>query len=227
MQEGQSRQKMQGAQKRQNKIQKEIQKRPEEVQGQIELHRREESHRQDKMKYRLADSIKECMKSTPVDKITVKNIVEGCGTTRQTFYRHFLDKYDLINWYFDKLVLESFDQMGQGATVYEGLVKKFHFIRKERIFFCEAFRSDDRNSLKEHDFDLILQFYLDKMMEKTRQIPDEEMRFQLEMYCRGSVYMTVKWVLNGMKATPEEMARSLVEAMPEKLGKEFRRLKLV
>lgn len=173
------------------------------------------------MKYRLADSIKECMKTTPVDKITVKNIVEGCNTTRQTFYRYFLDKYDLINWYFDKLVLESFARMGQGATVYEGLVKKFHFILNERIFFSEAFRSDDRNSLKEHDFDLILQFYLDKMMEKLGRMPDSEIRFLLEMYCRGSVYMTVKWVLTGMKRTPEEMAKSLVDAMPEKLGREF------
>ena len=184
-------------------------------------------NKQDKMKYRLADSIKECMKTIPVDKITVKNIVEGCGTTRQTFYRHFLDKYDLINWYFDKLVLASFAQMGQGTTVYEGLVKKFHFIRQERVFFAEAFRSDDRNSLKEHDFDLILQFYLDKMMEKTGYLPDEEIRFLLEMYCRGSVYMTVKWVLTGMKSTPEEIAKSLVDDMPEKLGREFRVLGLI
>lgn len=183
--------------------------------------------RQDRMKYRLADSIKECMKTTPVDKITVKNIAEGCGTTRQTFYRHFLDKYDLINWYFDKLVQVSFDRMGQGTTVYEGLVKKFHFIRQERVFFCGAFRSDDRNSLKEHDFDLILQFYLDKIMEKTRRLPDEEMRFLLEMYCRGSVYMTVKWVLTGMKFTPEELAGFLVEAMPKKLEGEFARLGLL
>lgn len=183
--------------------------------------------KQDKMKYRLADSVKECMRNTPVDKITVKNIAEGCGVTRQTFYRHFLDKYDLINWYFDKLVLESFDHMGQGATVYEGLVKKFRFIRRERVFFSGAFRSDDRNSLKEHDFDLILQFYLNKIMEKTGRMPDEMLRFQLEMYCRGSVYMTVKWVLGGMKATPEEMAKSLVEAMPEHLGKEFCSLGLV
>ena len=169
-------------------------------------------NKQDKMKYRLADSIKECMKTIPVDKITVKNIVEGCGTTRQTFYRHFLDKYDLINWYFDKLVLASFAQMGQGTTVYEGLVKKFHFIRQERVFFAEAFRSDDRNSLKEHE---------------TGYLPDEEIRFLLEMYCRGSVYMTVKWVLTGMKSTPEEIAKSLVDAMPEKLGREFRVLGLI
>ncbi len=181
----------------------------------------------EQMKYRLADAIKECMRTTAVDKITVKQIVENCGTTRQTFYRHFLDKYDLINWYFDKLVQISFDQMGKGSTVYEGLVKKFTFIRQERVFFAEAFRSDDQNSLKEHDFDLILQFYLDKMMEKTRRKPEEELGFLLEMYCRGSVYMTVKWVLTGMKFTPEELAGFLVEAMPKKLEEEFRRLGLL
>lgn len=73
--------------------------------------------RQDKTKYKLANSIKECMKTTPVDRITVKDIVEGSGLTRQTFYRNFKDKYDLINWYFDKLVLQSFEQIGMGNTV--------------------------------------------------------------------------------------------------------------
>ena len=60
------------------------------------------------MKYRLADAMKNCMKKMPVEKITVKEIVTECGTTRQTFYRNFQDKYDLINWYFDRILLESF-----------------------------------------------------------------------------------------------------------------------
>ena len=55
--------------------------------------------KQETMKYRLAQAIRECMKTTPVDRITVREIVQTCGTTRQTFYRHFTDKYDLINWY--------------------------------------------------------------------------------------------------------------------------------
>ena len=75
--------------------------------------------KQEKTKYKLAESVKECMKTAPVDKITVKNIVEGCGVTRQTFYRNFQDKYDLINWYFDKILIESFEHMGEGQTVYE------------------------------------------------------------------------------------------------------------
>ena len=39
--------------------------------------------KQEKTKYKLAASMKECMKQMPVDKITVKNIVEGCGVARQ------------------------------------------------------------------------------------------------------------------------------------------------
>ena len=45
-------------------------------------------------KYRLAEAMKTCMKTTSVDDITIRQIVEVCGVTRQTFYRNFLDKYD-------------------------------------------------------------------------------------------------------------------------------------
>lgn len=183
--------------------------------------------KQETMKYRLAQAIRECMKTTPVDKITVREIVQTCGTTRQTFYRHFTDKYDLINWYFDKLLAESFAHMEEGKTVYEGLVKKFLYIEEEHLFFAAAFRSDDHNSLKEHDFALILSFYLNLIKEKTGRAPDERIRFLLEMYCQGSIYMTVKWVLGGLKMTPREMAALLVDAMPEPVRRLFGQLNLL
>ena len=53
-----------------------------------------EKKRQENVKYRLADAMKECMRKAPVEKITVKEITEECGVTRQTFYRNFQDKYD-------------------------------------------------------------------------------------------------------------------------------------
>ena len=56
-----------------------------------------------------------------VDRITVREIVQTCGTTRQTFYRHFTDKYDLINWYFDKLLAESFATWGREKPCMRGL----------------------------------------------------------------------------------------------------------
>ena len=166
----------------------------------------------EKTKYRLAESMKECMKTTPVEEITVRQICEICGVTRQTFYRNFLDKYDLINWYFDKLLTKSFEHMGRGTTVFDSLEKKFTYIQ---------------NSLREHDFDLILAFYENLIHEKSGSPVSPEMHFLLEMYCQGSITMTVKWVLTGMDLTPSEFAALLVRAMPEDLKKLFRNLQLL
>ena len=66
-------------------------------------------------------------------------------------------------------MLQSFEQIGMGHTVGESLTQKFAFIVNEKVFFTEAFRSDDRNSLKEHDFELILQFYTDLIARKASQ----------------------------------------------------------
>ena len=175
-------------------------------------------------KYRLARAIEECMRSQPVEAVTVTNIAERCGVTRQTFYRNFLDKYDLINWYFGKLLERSFEHMGSGRTIAEGLERKFEYIRKERVFFTAAFRADGTNSLKEHDFEAIMAFYLGVIEKKTGAAPGEDIRFTLELYCRGSVAMTVKWVLGGMKEAPSEMSRRLVSALPENLKELFSRL---
>lgn len=179
------------------------------------------------MKYRLAEAMKQCMKKAPVEKITVKEIVEECHTTRQTFYRNFQDKYDLINWYFDKILLESFEHMGEGRTIYEGLVNKFHYIEDEKLFFRAAFKNDAQNNLRDHDFHLIMQFYTERIEGKTGRKMSDHLRFLLEMYCQGSIYMTVQWVLGRIKESPERMAESLVDAMPAELEELFRRLELI
>ena len=56
---------------------------------------------------------------------------------------------------------------------------------------------------------------------------EEDIRFLLEMYCQGSVYMTVKWILGGMEEEPEQIARKLVEAMPAKLEEVFEEMGLM
>ena len=146
----------------------------------------------ERTKYELADAMKRCMKTAPVEKITVKEIVEACGVTRQTFYRNFQDKYDLINWYFDKILLESFEHMGEGKSVYEGLVNKFTYIQEEKLFFKAAFKNDDQNCLRDHDFQLITAFYTDQIESRTGKKISPHLQFQLEMYCQGSIFMTVQ-----------------------------------
>lgn len=181
----------------------------------------------EKTKYRLAHAMKECMKTTSVENITVKQITEKCQLTRQTFYRNFLDKYDLINWYFDKLLLKSFEHMGHGKTVYDALTKKFTYIQEEQTFFKAAFCYDEQNSLRQHDFELILDFYENMIYEKTGKVSKGNIHWLLEMYCQSSIYMTIKWVMGGLTCTPEELARLLVDGMPAKLVEIFVELEIL
>lgn len=51
-------------------------------------------------KLALAQSLKQLMAERTLDKITVKEIVTRCGVNRQTFYYHFKDIYDLLDWMF-------------------------------------------------------------------------------------------------------------------------------
>ena len=180
------------------------------------------------------DVLNECKKYGIEPLVTISHYetplhlaVEVCGTTRQTFYRNFQDKYDLINWYFDKILLKSFEYMGESETIYEGLVNKFYYIQQENLFFRTAFKNDDQNCLRDHDFHLILQFYTDQIEQKTGEKISEHLRFLLEMYCQGYIYMTVQWVLGKLKGTPEEIARSLVDAMPLELMEVFKVLNLL
>jgi len=168
-------------------------------------------------KYELARSVKECMKTAPLERITVTQIAQNCGVTRQTFYRYFIDKYDLVNWYFEKLLVISFSKMNKGETIFESLVSKFNYISEEHVFLKQAFLNDDQNSLKHHDYEFILNFYSDLINHHYLHSITTEVRFLLEMYCRGSIEMTVDWVVNGRKIPPKKMAELLISAMPLKL----------
>ncbi len=172
----------------------------------------------DRAREKLARAIKEEMEQASLDKITVTQIVERAGVTRQTFYRNFKDKYDLVNWHFEQLAQKSFKQMGVSLTLREGLIKKFEFLKGERTFFTQAFRSNDCNSVVAYDYQCILEFYsaiLEKKLRRRELPPD--VAFLLQMYCAGSIRMTVEWVTGGMERPIPELVDLLIEAMPQRL----------
>lgn len=177
-----------------------------------------------KTKLHFAIAIKECMKYQTLDEITVKQISKAAQLSRQTFYRNFLDKYDLVNWYFDQLLFQSFKEMGEGKTITEGLTKKLIFIKKEATFFNSAFHSETQNSLIEHDIAQIIKFYSELLERKNHSTIPKEIKFSLEIYCIGSVYKTVNWLKYGLKETPRELANLLVNSLPQNLKKYYEEL---
>ena len=50
------------------------------------------------VKAAVADALLELIRRKDADKITVKDLVEVCGISRQTFYYHFKDIVDVVEW---------------------------------------------------------------------------------------------------------------------------------
>lgn len=46
----------------------------------------------------LEQSLKNLLLQKPITKITINDITEDCGINRMTFYYHFKDIYDLVEW---------------------------------------------------------------------------------------------------------------------------------
>lgn len=178
-------------------------------------------------KLKLAYAMRNCMEKATVEDITVRQICQEGQLSRQTFYRCFTDKYDLINWYFDRILNESFQQMGKGKNIQESLILKFDYIQQERLFFKAGFASDKQNNLTEHDFQMIFSFYKNLIYEKSGVPLESVMSDILEMYCHASVYMTVKWIMNGYQLSSGALANVMVEAMPQRLEMLFRKLEIL
>ena len=63
------------------------------------------------VKAMIADAFLKLSREKNIDKITVKDLVEECGISRQTFYYHFQDILEVIEWSaeqaFDRLLERS------------------------------------------------------------------------------------------------------------------------
>ncbi len=92
----------------------------------------------------------------------------------------------------------------------------------ERELLAVAFQSKEYDGLYQFTHRLILDFHKNFIEKQEKRPLDAEEKHLLDMYCEASVYMTMKWATKEMEATPQQMSRLLVDAMPLKLQKVYK-----
>mgnify|MGYP000269679267 FL=1 len=92
----------------------------------------------------LESSLKKLLLEKPLNKITVTDICEDCGISRMTFYYHFQDIYDLVEW----SCLEDAGKALAGnrtvGTWQKGLLSTFNLVRADRPFVMNVYRCVSR-----------------------------------------------------------------------------------
>ena len=97
----------------------------------------------------LALSMKKLMRQKPFEKISVSDICSDCGINRKSFYYHFRDKYDLVNWIFYIGFIGGMD-LSRYTTGWDWLEDVCRYFYSEREFYRAALRIEGQNSFRDY-----------------------------------------------------------------------------
>lgn len=90
----------------------------------------------------MADALCLCMQTTPIDRISIKTITDICGLNRQTFYYHFKDIYDLVQWMYVTHINHTIDKaLSQTDTREEALRATLVSIDGEQEYYQAIYES--------------------------------------------------------------------------------------
>ena len=161
----------------------------------------------------LAASLKKLLGQMPLDKITIQDLVNEAEVSRKTFYYHFQDIYDLLEWALvdeGKRVLEAH---GAEASWQEKMWNTFQYFQGNQAVILNIYRSIQKNGelLERHTSRLIYPL-LEQLFEaqpRHEEVAEEDRQFLLEFYSYGVVKFFLYWVGNGMKPEPEQMMSRL------------------
>jgi len=166
-----------------------------------------------KTKKKLAAALKELMKNTTFDKITISDITEKCNVHRQTFYYHFQDRYELLDWVFLNEIIEPFITDFNIDNMYEKFYNMFETMMESKKFY--------QNALKTNGDDLtryISKVTSDQFMEVLaniskesgfNRIDDGDDFLMSEFFGYGISGVVMNWALRGMKESPKSITERI------------------
>ena len=88
----------------------------------------------------FASSLKKMLAKRPLEKIRVIDITEDCGVNRQTFYYHFKDIYDLLEWVYTNEATKALGGKKTYETWKQGFKQIFQYILNNKEFTSELSR---------------------------------------------------------------------------------------
>lgn len=103
----------------------------------------------------LAAALKELMEEFPFIKISVADICAKCDINRKTFYYHFKDKYDLVNWIYDTEFMEAIRRKSY-TSGWEFLEDLCDYLYANKTFYRRVLKVKGQNSFSEHFRELLL-----------------------------------------------------------------------
>jgi len=159
----------------------------------------------------LANGLKQITKKKSFDKITILDITETCGLNRQTFYYHFQDKYELVDWiYYNETISIIINDL-TFETWSDRVLQMLTKMKSEDYFYENTLKASFENGFREYLYRVTSELFyniIDRIASNV-DIAEDEKKFIAEFYSFGIVGIIISWAQHGMKETPEYITTQL------------------
>ncbi len=149
----------------------------------------------------LAETLEMLLETRNIDKITVKDIVTECGVNRQTFYYHFHDIYDLMEWALADSIEQYAEQsLTAGMDWMEQIRQLFHFFYLHRTVILHGYDATNRMQYERAAIKWVSPLVREKMESYTQAADVDEGRksFICRVYSRTIAGLLLEWIEEGM-----------------------------
>lgn len=164
----------------------------------------------------LTVTVKQLLEKKSFDELTVQDILDASGISRGTFYRYFSDKYDVVNSYYREYVMDNIMSKFNGTNHIEITTGILEFVLKNKEYFANIVFVEGQNSFCEFLYDFSYSIYKENCLRNSEGTElSEEQLFKIDLITTQQVYQLKKWVKEGCKASPENVAKWSEDLVPK------------
>lgn len=159
----------------------------------------------------IGEALKALLREKPLNKITISDIAGQCGINRMTFYYHFKDIYDLVEW----VCVEDASRALAGKKTYttwqEGFLNIFRAVEDNRPFIMNVYRSVSREQIEIYLYKLTYDLLMGVVEEESAHmaVAQQDKTFIADFYKYAFVGLMLNWIRNDMKEDPQQIIARL------------------
>ena len=149
----------------------------------------------------IAEALLDLLSDHTIEQITVKKLVEECGVNRQTFYYHFCDIYDLLEWALGHSIELYLVENPFPSSDWRDKVRHlFHFLYQNRRKILHAYDQENRKLYERFIIKMIRPIIEEKVdsIPAAQKVPPEKRKFVLKIFVWLYSSLFFEWLEEGM-----------------------------
>ena len=159
----------------------------------------------------LEQSLKNLLLKKPLSKITISDLTEDCGMNRMTFYYHFKDIYDLVEWTCLTDAKRALDEKKTYDTWQQGFLQILEAVQANKPFIMNVYHCVHREQVEIYLRPLVEDLILNVVNEEAEglNVRDEDKTFIVQAYSYIFIGIMLDWIKEDMKEYPQEIVERL------------------